>query len=61
MAVEEAFGGDVDYAVLQKIYGADPGNETRYSPAVCLGTKVEEISGSPNKKHISTIRLHSAA
>jgi IS1 family transposase len=54
VAVEEAFGADVDYAVLQKIYGADPGSETRYSPAVCLGTKVEEISGRPNPKHIST-------
>lgn len=54
VAVEEAFGADVDYAVLQKIYGADPGNETRYSPAVCLGTKRETISGDPNQKHIST-------
>jgi IS1 family transposase len=54
VAVEEAFGGDIDYAVLRKIYGADPGSETRYSPAVCLGTKVEEITGQPNPKHIST-------
>jgi IS1 family transposase len=53
-AVEAAFGADIDYAMLQKIYGADPGSETRYSPAVCLGTKVEEITGSPNPKHIST-------
>jgi IS1 family transposase len=53
-AVEAAFGSDIDYAMLQKIYGAEPGAETRYSPAVCLGTKVEEITGSPNRKHIST-------
>jgi IS1 family transposase len=53
-AVEAAFGADIDYAMLQKIYGADPGSETRYSPAVCLGCKVEEISGQPNPKHIST-------
>ncbi len=53
-AVEAAFGADIDYAMLQKIYGAEPGSETRYSPAVCLGTKVEEITGSPNRKHIST-------
>lgn len=53
-ATESAFGGDVDYAVLQKVYGADPGSETRYSPAVCLGTKQEIITGSPNPKHIST-------
>jgi IS1 family transposase len=53
-AVEDAFGSDIDYAMLQKIYGADPGSETRYSPAVCLGCKVEEITGQPNPKHIST-------
>jgi IS1 family transposase len=53
-AVEAAFGADIDYAMLQKICGADPGSETRYSPAVCLGTKVEEITGNPDRKHIST-------
>ena len=53
-AVEAAFGSEIDYAMLQKIYGADPGSETRYSPAVCLGCKVEEITGTPNPKHIST-------
>ena len=40
--------------MLQKLYGAEPGSETRYSPAVCIGTKVEEITGTPNAKHIST-------
>ncbi len=53
-AVEDAFGADIDYAVLQKIYGAEPGAETRYSPAVCLGCKVENVTGSPDPKHIST-------
>jgi transposase-like protein len=53
-AVEDAFGSEIDYAVLQKIYGAEVGSETRYSPAMCLGCKVEEITGSPNPKHIST-------
>jgi IS1 family transposase len=53
-AVEDAFGSEIDYAVLQKIYGTDPGNETRYSPAVCLGTKAETIQGTPDPKHIST-------
>jgi IS1 family transposase len=33
-AVKAAFGMDIDYAMLQKMYGADPGSETRYSPAV---------------------------
>ena len=53
-AVEDAFGGQVDYAVLQKLYGADPGAEKRYSPAKCLGCDVKTISGRPNPKHIST-------
>jgi IS1 family transposase len=53
-AVDAAFGNDVDFAVLQKIYGADPGSETRYSPAVCIGCKKEEIIGNPNPKHVST-------
>lgn len=53
-AVEDAFGADVDYAVLQKIYGAEANPEKRYSPAVCLGSKQEIVSGSPNPKHIST-------
>jgi IS1 family transposase len=53
-AVEDAFREDVDYAVLQKIYGKDAEHDTRYSPAKCLGTKRETISGSPDPKHIST-------
>jgi IS1 family transposase len=53
-AVEAAFGMDIDYAMLQKIYGAEPGSETRYSPAVCIGCKSEDITGSPDPKHVST-------
>jgi IS1 family transposase len=53
-AVEAAFGIDVDYAVLQKIYGSDQSTEKRYSPAVCIGCDVKEVSGSPDPKHIST-------
>jgi IS1 family transposase len=53
-AVEAAFGIDIDYAVLQKIYGQDANPEKRYSPAVCLGCDVKEITGSPDPKHIST-------
>jgi IS1 family transposase len=53
-AVEDAFGADIDYAVLQKIYGQEPNPEKRYSPAVCLGCKVETVTGQPDPKHIST-------
>jgi hypothetical protein len=37
-AVPEAFGRDIDYAMLHKVYGNDPEGQTRYSPAQCLGT-----------------------
>src|ERR1700733_10679111 len=40
-AVEDAFGSEIDYAMLQKIYGAAPkdNSEVRYSPAQCMGAK----------------------
>ncbi len=53
-AVEGAFGSDIDYAQLGKIYGAPPVNDTRYSPAECIGTVVNEVTGDPDPKHIST-------
>src|SRR5580693_723681 len=53
-AVEEAFGADVDYAQLQKIYGASLENETRDSPATCIGCEMKEVSGRPDPKHVST-------
>jgi len=52
-AVEDAFGADIDYAVLQKLYGADQ-DEKRYSPATCIGVRCETIQGDPNPTHIST-------
>lgn len=53
-AVENAFGGDIDYAMLIKLYGTDPAGEARYSPAHCSGTEIKRICGRPNDKHIST-------
>jgi len=54
-AVEGAFGADVDYAMLVKIYGPGPtGPQTRYSPAECVGAKKEPIMGSPDPQHVST-------
>lgn len=53
-AVEEAFGADVDYSQLIKLYGATPENETRYSPGECIGCKRERVVGSPDPLHIST-------
>ena len=53
-AVEKAFGGQVDFAQLIKIYGAERETEARYSPAVCKGCKSEPKSGNPDPAHIST-------
>ena len=54
-AVESAFGGDIDYAMLVKIYGASPDSaKGRYSPAECTGARKELIEGRPDPKHVST-------
>lgn len=54
-AVEGAFGADVDYAMLVKIYGKAPnGPQTRYSPPECIGAKKEPIMGSPDPQHVNT-------
>jgi hypothetical protein len=53
-AVESAFGSDIDYAMLVKIYGADRDNEARYSPAECMGCRTIPISGDPRVEHVST-------
>jgi IS1 family transposase len=53
-AIEGAFGGDVDYGMLIKIYGPAPEGQRRYSPAECIGAHKERIEGNPDPKHIST-------
>jgi len=53
-AVEDAFGAGIDFAMLIKIYGSDPEAEKRYSPAQCIGTRVETIQGAPEPEHVST-------
>jgi IS1 family transposase len=54
-AVEDAFGADVDYAMLNKIYGAAPESaKGRYSPAECIGTSKYIIEGKPDRAPIST-------
>jgi len=54
-AVEDAFGADIDYAMLVKIYGAsDDSQESRYSPATCIGCRTGVLAGNPDPKHIST-------
>jgi len=53
-AVDSAFAGNVDYAMLVKIYGAERPDAARYSPAICKGCKSEVQSGMPDEDHIST-------
>jgi hypothetical protein len=53
-AVEDAFGANVDYAMLQKIYGMPTEPDTRYSPATCVGCKTAVVTGNPDPNHIST-------
>jgi len=53
-AVEDAFGGEIDYAQLVKIYGEGPKTEARYSPAQCTGIKIAVVSGKPESSKIST-------
>lgn len=54
-AVEGAFGCDVDYAIINKIYGTAPeAAKGRYSPAECIGVKKERIEGNPDRAHVST-------
>ena len=53
-AVEDAFGADIDYAMLVKHYGNAPESERRYSPAVCTGASRMSVSGNPDAEHVST-------
>ncbi|MDA3859425.1 MAG: IS1 family transposase [Roseovarius sp.] len=62
-AVEGAFGGDVDYAQLIKLYGdatGRKGHERKYSPAECTGTKKRIIAGYPVKEMVSTSHVERA-
>lgn len=55
-AVEGAFGADVDYARLIKLYGSSGSkeDERRYSPAECIGIDIRTVTGDPDPDHIST-------
>ena len=55
-AIENAFGADIDFAMLVKLYGepSTDSPERKYSPSVCIGTKVHVMTGDPDGDHIST-------
>ena len=52
-AVEDAFGGDINYSMLIKLYGSND-TEKRYSPAKCIGCIPQDVTGNPDPKHVST-------
>lgn len=58
-ATDNAFGGNVDYSQLIKIYGQGEGkgNEKRYSPAECLGAKETIVTGNPNPNYVTTSHI----
>jgi len=53
-AVKDAFGSEIDYAMLVKVYGIDPQGEKRYSPAICTSCESRPITGNPDPIHINT-------
>jgi IS1 family transposase len=53
-AIEGAFGADIDYAMLVKLYGESAESEKRYSPAICVGARKTVIEREPDSKHVST-------
>jgi len=53
-AVEKAFGDEIDYAMLVKIFGESPEPQKRYSPAVCVACERYPITGDPDPAHVST-------
>jgi IS1 family transposase len=63
-AVEDAFGGEVDYAQLVKLYGSTgegrKSGGAKYSPAVCIGSHADVVTGSPDRDHISTSHVERA-
>ena len=53
-AVEDEFGGDIDYTQLIKVYGAERSGEARYSPAKLTSIDERHVCGTPDDRHVST-------
>lgn len=49
-----AFGGDIDYAKLVKVFGPAPEGQRRYSSAECIGAVKHRVEGNPDPKYVST-------
>jgi IS1 family transposase len=57
-AVENAFGADIDYAMLVKLYGSDPEPQKRYSPARITGTRKQTVAGDPDPAAVALHYMH---
>lgn len=53
-AVDRAFGEEIDYAQLHKVYGENSEGQKRYSPAGCVGCTKQNLTGDPDPRHVST-------
>lgn len=53
-AVEYAFGADIDYSMMIKVFGSDRDQDVRYSPGRIISSEVIRISGKPDPQHVST-------
>jgi IS1 family transposase len=55
VAMENAFGGDVDYAQIIKVYGHEEvSNNRRYSAPEFVSSEKKVVVGNPDQRHIST-------
>lgn len=53
-AIEGAFGADIDYGQIVKLYGPTIDKGGRYSPAQCTGIRKRHVEGNPDMAHVST-------
>ena len=59
-AVEGAFGSNIDYAMLVKVYGPEPEGQRRYSPSECIGAVKHRIEGNPDPKQCEHVIFRTA-
>jgi IS1 family transposase len=59
-AVAKAFEGEVDYAMLVKVYNQPLEGHKRYSPADCIACERKVIEGNPDPEHVSTSYIERA-
>jgi hypothetical protein len=51
---KDVFGSEIDYAQLHEVYREPLENETRYSPAKCIGCDIKTVSRNPDVRRVST-------